>query len=190
MSESQSTLRLKTSTVAYLAGIEQVRLQGWLDRDNIYLEAIAERPGKDKHRTYVFMDAIRIAIIGRLLAHGMTSAKTASGFVEKILGAICSPRATVDALRKNDFSVLPRDTYPERDQEIIYHLLKSELYVWLHEETHEWKFSLLQPDIGFLITGERHKAENADTYITIKIGEVVSTMLDRIEEILKDKESK
>lgn len=183
-------LQFRTSHVADMADIEETTLRGYLNRENIFLDGIAERQGTKDFR-FSLEDVLRVAIISRLLARGMTSAKEASGFVEKILGSILSPKEVVDALKKDDFSVLPRPYYPEREQQMIHLLMNTEFCAWFDKKAEKWRFTLEakhgEGASDFLIVGEHpdYFLVGADTYIGIHLGAVVVTILKRLHEIEK-----
>jgi hypothetical protein len=190
MEKTQSTLRLNTSKVAYVAGTEQVRLQGWLDRDNVYLDAIAGRPGKDKHRTYSFLDALRIALIGRLVAHGMDSAKEASGLVERLIGGCHGSVERAKALRRGDLSVFEHN--PKLDAISVFLSLTGDtrMYVWRGDDG-KWDFARGSLREGyatsagetFSLSGAHPDDERPDTYVFIHLGNVIVGMLERMTEL-------
>jgi hypothetical protein len=177
MEKSQSALRLNTSKVANVAGVEQVRLQGYLDRDNIYLDAIADRP-KDKHRTYTFLDAVRVALIGRLVAHGMTSAKEASGLVERLLGGTYGSEARAKKLRRGDLSVLENDS--ERNS-IISSFLATDVRMFAWRDGEKWDFAWSGSGGLFGLSGaDPETAAKQDTLVLIQVSQIVETIVERM----------
>jgi hypothetical protein len=195
MDKTQSPLRFKTSQIAYIAGVEQVRLQGWLDRDNIYLDAIRERPGKEKHRTYPFLDGLRIALIGRLVAHGMASAKDASGLVERLIGGTYGSSDRAKRLRRGDLSEFEHN--PDLDAVAAFLTLTGDtrMYVW-RDDGGKWDFARGSLREGYTTSAGQHVPggetfslsgahpdERPDTYVFIHVGNIIVTMLERIHEL-------
>lgn len=177
-------LRFKTSQVAHIAGVEQIRLQGWLDRDNIYLDAIRDRPGKDKHRTYSFLDALRIGLIGRLVAHGMDSAKEASGLVERMIRGSYGTTDTANALRRGDFSAI--EGWEIEHAKFIpmapFRTLTGDarMYVWRTDEG-KWDFAK-RDSVLFAMSGA-HPSEIPDTFVFIHLGNIIIEMVKRVDEL-------
>ena len=177
-------LRFKTSQVAHIAGVEQIRLQGWLDRDNIYLDAIRDRPGKDKHRTYSFLDALRIGLIGRFVAHGMDSAKEASGLVERMIRGSYGSTDTADALRRGDFSAIELGdrtcevyTYgaiPDPD--------RRRTHVCLAHRRGQMGFCKKSIPVLFAMSGA-HPSEIPDTFVFIHLGNIIIEMVKHVDEL-------
>lgn len=184
-------LKYTSKQIADAAGVEETTLRGYLNRENIYLDGIALREGNKDFR-FSRLDSLRVAIISRLLARGMPNAKTASGFVEKILGALLSPHDVVDELRKDDFSSLPRPYYPERERMMFHTLMGTELFVWLDKDSDRWRFALEAKHDGasnFLITGEPEYALfcGADSYIGLLLGHIVLNVWKRLSDFEKEK---
>ncbi len=191
MEQSQLGIRFKPSQVTHIAGVEQVRLQGWLQRGNIYLDAIAGRPGRYEHLAYSFLDALRIALIGRLLSHGMDSAKEASGLVERLIGGTYGSADRAKALRRGDFSVIE---HAELDSLGAFWTLTGDtrMYVWRTDEG-KWDFAWgclpggytasdgtqIQHGEIFGMSGA-HPSERPDTYVFIHVGNIIVDMVARV----------
>jgi hypothetical protein len=194
MDKKQSGLRFKKSQVTHIAGVEAVRLQGWLDRDNVYLDALRERVGRDK-LDYSFLDALRIALIGRLVAHGMSSAKEASGLVERLIGGTYGSSERAKRLRRGDLSEFEHN--PDLDAVAAFLTLTGDtrMYVWLGDGG-KWDFAHGSLREGYTTsTGQQvpsgetfslsgaHPDERPDTYVFIHVGNIIVTMVERVHEL-------
>jgi hypothetical protein len=185
----EQQLKYTSRQVADAAGVEETTLRGYLNRENIFLDGIALREGNKDFR-FSRLDALRVAIISRLLARGVPNAKTASGFCEKILGAIVSPQNIVDELRSDDWSSLPLPYYPERERLLFHSLMNTELFAWFDKGSERWRFALEakhQDTSEFLLTGENLYTLfcGADTYIGVRLGQVVLNVWKRLADFEK-----
>lgn len=172
--DDSHTLKFSTSKLAYISGVDQKRVEGWLERDNIFLDGILKRPGEKQHRRFSLMDAaVRAPLIERMVDHGVPSGKIASGLVENVLASIAN------ASRKNVWD-------RARVNLVVATLLGCTMMISFNEEKGEWVFSFVNKYSGLrMLAGEPMEP---DTFIVIKVSEIVENTLLRVNEIL-DKEN-
>lgn len=171
-------LIFKTSDVARLANIEQKRFEHWLERENIYLDGIAFRPGENKHRRFSRVDVLRVAIMGRLNDYGITPLKVASRLAEEVVDPY-------------GFRTGNADSIPiESRVDIIFHTLRElKTFFLLNKETGEWKYGgyIERADgsreyFGDEIVGRWVTYLELDAYLTINMQAVMKTYGDRLKE--------
>ena len=171
-------LIFKTSDVARLASVEQKRFEHWLDRENIYLDGIAFRPGENKHRRFSRLDVVRVAVMGRLNDFGITPLKVASRLAEEVVDPYGFRTGKADA-------ILPIESRVD----ITLHTLRELKTFFLRDkETGEWKYGGYidhhgrREYVGDEIVGRWVAYLEVDAYLTINMQAIMKAYAERLTE--------